>query len=141
MFENALLGGRGLKLFFPQIQNVFIEYAADYIRGWQNMHIYWLSNVGMKYMGYGKEGRWNVIKASMKSGHYLRAQREIDIMLDLQPNDPLMIFLLGTIALQQGNEAKLESILSILENMAGMENHPGSATECFNSLKKATDQR
>lgn len=141
LFERALLGGRGLRLFFPEIQKVSIEYAADHTSGWEKMYIYWLSNVGMKYMGYGKEGRMNIAESSLRKGGYDRAQREIEIMLELQPDDPRLIFYLGTIALKQGNESKLDSLLSILEDMAEAEDRPGLASEGFRVLSEAAARR
>ncbi|MCK4539410.1 MAG: hypothetical protein KAV42_11495, partial [Candidatus Krumholzibacteria bacterium] len=56
-FEQALLGGKALRLFHPEIKSVHFEDQSGPVTGWEHMHFFGTYGVAeIIYLGYGKEG-------------------------------------------------------------------------------------
>ena len=101
------------------------------------MHLYWVYGMGeMKYLGYGEHGRFKLVESAMASAKYEEAKREVSIMLELRPDDPVLNYVRADIALKQGDEATLQAILGKLESMAAKETVPGEAARALAALKK-----
>ncbi|MCK4350377.1 MAG: hypothetical protein KAX13_05925, partial [Candidatus Krumholzibacteria bacterium] len=71
---------------------------------------------------------------------YKEALREVSIMLELSPDNPVLNYIRADIALKQGDAATLQAILEKLESMAGRETAPGEASRALNALKKLVAQ-
>ncbi len=88
LFKQALLGGKGLRVFYPEIESVHFEDETGAVAGWEKMHFFWAYGLAeVMYLGYGREGRKQLIDYCVKAGLFDRAAREIDIMLQLDPDD------------------------------------------------------
>jgi hypothetical protein len=141
LVERALIGGRALKIFFPAIETVTFQTPQGETPAWHDKQLYWTYGPGeIIYLGYGEEGRFNLVQLCMSSGDYNRAEVEVRAILGHRPDNPGLIFMLGQIALKQGNEAKLESALEQLESLANEEARPGMATKALNALKQLAAQ-
>ena len=137
LVEQALLGGKALRLFFPAMENIYFEDQASYVPGWQRMHLYMTYHLGMmKSLGYGEEGRFTLARQSAQQGFYEQAKRELLIMLELEPNNPALLYALGDVASKQGDTERLNAILERLEHIARSENPPGAASRALNKLKQ-----
>ncbi len=137
MVERALIEGRALKLFFPYVESVTFQGPDGEAPGWQNKHLYWTYGPGkMKYLGYGEEGRLKLVNYSMSAGKYQIAERNIHTMLEIRPDAPNLLLILGDIALKQGDEEQFGTIIEKLEQLASEEVPPGMATRALDSLKR-----
>ncbi len=142
LVERALIGGRALKLFFPAIETVTFQTPQGETPVWHDMQLYWTYGRGeLVYLGYGEEGRFKLVEMCMSVGDYDRAEVEVRAMLGHRPDNPGLIFMLGQIALEQGNEAKLESAIEQLELLAREGEHHGIATKALSTLKQLAAQR
>jgi hypothetical protein len=136
-FKQALLDGRALRLFFPDIQSVYFEEASGAVPGWQNMYIYGTYGLAeIIYLGYGEDGRMKIVSDAMAIGLYDRAEREIDIVLELHPDNPSYLFIKGQITLQRGDMKEFYDVIEKLEVIANNEIATGSANRALNDLKR-----
>jgi hypothetical protein len=137
--EKALLEGKALSLFFPDMRTGCFEATSnpDYFTGWEHMHIYWVSGPrDVAYLGFGENGRFRLIESAMAQGKYKEALREVSIMLELRPDSPPLNYIRGHIAIEQGDAATVEAILEKLGSMAAGETVPGEATRALEALNR-----
>jgi hypothetical protein len=141
--EKALLEGKALTLFFPEMDLARFEATSndEYFTGWQHMHIYWVSGPGeVTHLGFGENGRFRLIESAMANGKFDVALREVSIMLELRPDSPPLNYIRAHIALEKGDEAKLERIIAKLESMAAREPAPGEANRALEALHRLIAQ-
>ncbi len=141
--EKALLEGKALSLFFPDMSTACFEATSsdEYFTGWQQMHIYWVTGPGeVAYLGFGENGRFRLVESAMANAKYDEALREVSIMLELRPDSPPLNYIRAHIALEQGDGATLRVIQEKLESMAAEDASPGEADRALDALKKLIAQ-
>lgn len=137
MVEQALLGGKALRLFFPAMRHIRFAGVSSRIPGWENMHLYLTYGLGdMAYLGYGEEGRLALARGSFDRGLYDQAQREYSILLTMHPNDPVLLYYLGITAAANKDTETLHAIIGKLDSLAGAEDPRGRAHEALQRLKQ-----
>ena len=135
LVEQALLGGKALRLFFPAMHRISFEDRSDPVPGWQNMHLYLTYGAGMmKSLGYGEAGRMFFITKCIEKGMDEQAKRELVIMLELHPDDPALIGMLGETARKQGDTETLQAAIERLRKIAATEDPSGAAHAALASL-------
>jgi hypothetical protein len=137
LVEQALLGGKALCLFFPAMRRVYFEDPSAAVPGWQDMHLYLTYGPGMmKSLGLGEAGRMFFISKCIEKGMDQQAESELRIMLELHPDDPNLIGMLGDIARRQGDAETLRAAAEKLERLAAKEDPAGAAHEALNNLRR-----
>jgi hypothetical protein len=139
LVEQALLGGKALRLFFPAIQHVYFveDTESGAFPGWQQMHLYVTYQMGlMKRLGYGEEGRLTYAQKQFENGFYDQAKREFTVLLELHPHDPQLLHILGRIAYAQGDSRGLRAAIERLEQIASGEDPGGTARRLLNELQQ-----
>ncbi len=138
LVEKALLGGKALRLFFPRLQNVYFENPSRSTPGWQHMTLYLTYDVGMmKFLGQGEGGRFALIEDCLAKGPFNLAKRELHILLEVYPDDPSLLSILGKIALSQKDTKSLEEIIQRLEIIESNDDTSGIARSALNRLRQA----
>jgi hypothetical protein len=138
LVERALLGGKALRLFFPRLANVYFEDASRSIPGWQHMNLYLTYGVGMmKFLGRGEGGRYALVEDCLSKGPFDLAKREALVLLEIHPDDPSLLFILGRIALSQRDETSYEEIVKRLETIVSTGDPSGIALNALNELRRA----
>ncbi|MGD1048193.1 MAG: glycosyltransferase family 39 protein [Candidatus Krumholzibacteriaceae bacterium] len=128
LVEAALLGGKALRLFFPAMQRICFEDRSGPVPGWQNMHLYLTYGPGMmKSLGYGETGRMFFTTKCIEKGMDEQAKRELVIMLELHPDDPALIGMLGETARRLGDAETLQAAVERLRKIAVAEGPSGAA--------------
>jgi hypothetical protein len=134
--DQALLGGKALRLFFPGIREVRFEYESAPVPGWQHMHLCLTYRLGMmRALGYGEDGRFLLAQKSYEQGVYGQAKGELLILLDLRPDDPKYLYLLGEVSRRLGDADGLRAASQRLEAIAGKEGGAGVARRLLDQLK------
>jgi hypothetical protein len=140
LVERALLGGKALRLFFPDLRNVYFEDSSRSTPGWQRMNLYLTYDLGMmKFLGQGEGGRFALIEDCLAKGPFNLAKREVLILLEDHPDDPSLLFMLGKIALSQNDAESLEEIMRRLEIIGSEGDASGMARSALNMLRQARD--
>jgi hypothetical protein len=138
--EKALLGGKALRLFFPHLRNVYFEDPARSTPGWQRMTLYLTYDLGMmKFLGQGEGGRFALIEDCLAKGPFNLAKRELHILLEVYPDDPSLLSILGKIALSQKDTKALEEIIQKLEIIESKGDTSGIARGALIRLRQAQD--
>jgi hypothetical protein len=138
LVEKALLGGKALRLFFPRLRNVYFEDSSRSTPGWQHMTLYLTYDVGMmKFLGQGEEGRFSLIEDCLAKGPFNLAKRELHILLEVYPDDPSLLSILGKIALSQKDTRSLEEIIQKLEIIESKGDASGIARSALIRLRQA----
>ena len=128
LVEQALLGGKALRLFFPAMHRIYFEERPGPVPGWQNMHLYLTYGPGMmKSLGYGEAGRMYFITKCIEKGMDEQAKSELLIMLRLHPDDPALLGMLAETARKQGDTETLRAAIERLQRIAATENPSGAA--------------
>lgn len=128
LVEQALLGGKALRLFFPAMRSIYFEDRSSPVEGWQNMHLYLTYGPGMmKSLGYGEAGRMFFIMKCIEKGMDEQAKRELVITLELHPDDPTLIGMLGDTARRLGDAETLRAVVERLRRIAATEDESGAA--------------
>gem|GEM_PF-6728590 len=128
LVQQALLGGRALRLFYPAMQRIYFEERSSPVPGWQNMHLYLTYGPGMmKSLGYGEAGRMYFITKCIEKGMDEQAKRELVIMLELHPDDPALIGMLAETARKQGDTETLRAAVERLQRIAAAGDPSGAA--------------
>jgi hypothetical protein len=136
--EKALLGGKALRLFFPHLRNVYFEDPARSTPGWQRMTLYLTYDLGMmKFLGQGEGGRFALIEDCLAKGPFNLAKRELHILLEVYPDDPSLLSILGKIALSQKDTKALEEIIQKLEIIESKGDTSGIARSAWMRLRQA----
>jgi hypothetical protein len=138
--EKALLGGKALRLFFPHLRNVYFEAPSRTTPGWQHMTLYLTYDLGMmKFLGQGEGGRFALIEDCLGKGPFNLAKRELYILLEVYPDDPSLLSILGKIALSQKDTKSLEEIVQKLEIIESKRDTSGIARSALIRLRQAQD--
>jgi hypothetical protein len=138
--QRALLGGKALRLFFPLLQKVHFEGSSPATTGWENMNLFITHGHGeMVFLGQGEQGRHELIKAGMnrKAPDYDLAKREVLILLENHPDDPLLVSTLAEIAVIQEDTESLGEIIQRLERIESKGDASGIARRTLNILRHA----
>jgi len=140
LVERALLGGKALRLFFPRLTNLYFEDPSRPIPGWQHMNLYLTHDLGMmKFLGRGEGGRFALIEDCLSKGPFNLAKQETLILLEVHPDDPSLLFILGKIALSQRDGKSLDEIVDRLETIASRGDPSGIAQDALNRLRRARE--
>jgi hypothetical protein len=140
LVEKALLGGKALRLFFPHLRNVYFEDPSRSTPDWQHMTLYLTYDLGMmKFLGQGEGGRFALIEDCLAKGPFNLAKREVLIMLEVYPNDPSLLSILGKIALSQKDTKSIEEIIQKLEIIESKGDTSGIARSALIRLRQAQD--
>jgi len=140
LVERALLGGKALRLFFPRLENVYFEDPSRSTTGWQHMNLYLTYGLGMmKFFGQGEGGRFALIEDCLTKGPFNLAKREVLILLEVYPDDPSLLSVLGEIALRQKDAKALEEIVQKLELIESKGDKSGIARSALNRLRQARE--
>jgi hypothetical protein len=140
LVERALLGGKALRLFFPHLRNVYFEDPSRSTPGWQHMTLYLTYDLGMmKFLGQGEGGRLALIEDCLANGPFNLAKREVLILLEVYPDDPSLLSILGKIALSQKDTRSLEEIVQKLEIIESKGDTSGIARSALNRLRQARE--
>jgi hypothetical protein len=135
--ERALLGGKALRLFFPAIKSVAFEDETSSLPGWQQMHFYLTYKVGMmEPLGFGDQGRLALIRMAINNESYERAEKELLVMLEAHPDDPMLLFMLGNVARSRGDADGLGFVIKKLEEMAAEGDSTGIIRESLDELRQ-----
>jgi|WetSurMetagenome_2_1015567.scaffolds.fasta_scaffold06610_6 hypothetical protein len=138
LVEKALLGGKALRLFFPHLRNVYFEDPSRSTPGWQQMTLYLTYDLGMmKFLGQGEGGRIALIEDCLAKGPFNLAKRELHILLEVYPDDPSLLSILGKIALSQKDTRSLEEIIQKLEYIESKGDTSGIARGALSRLRQA----
>jgi len=121
------------------VQNVYFEDPpSQSIPGWQHMNLYLTYDQGMmKFFGQGEGGRIALIQDCLTKGPYNLAKREVRILLEVYPDDPSLLSVLGEIALRQKDSKSLEEVIQKLKVIESKGDTSGIARSALNRLRQA----
>jgi hypothetical protein len=114
--EKASYQGRVLPLFFPALKSFRIlpdipaPDAPDAL-DWERSHLFLMSQVtNFRFLGTGEKGRHALSLFFYQQRDYVRARREIELLLERHPDDPDRLYDLGAIGLAEGNREVVERV-------------------------------
>ncbi len=111
--EKACYEGRVLPLFFPAMKSFRIlpdipAPDSPVAVNWERSHIFLLSQVtNFHFLGTGEKGRQALATFFYQQKDYVRARREIEVLLELHPD---RLYDLEAIALAEGNREVVERV-------------------------------
>ncbi len=143
--EKATYKGRVLPLFFPELKSFVImpdlpEPDGPETVDWERSHLFLMSGVAnFVYLGGGERGRHTLSRYFFQRKDYVRARREIEVLLARYPGDPDRLYDLGAIALAEGNRDVVARVWNDLSGLAE-DGQSQSAVNAAQAFAKAMEQ-
>jgi len=135
--ERALLGGKALLTFFPELESVRFEEEVPAGDSWRNMNFWWTYGEGtIAPLGPGDFGRHKLARLLFKSNHPNRAASHLEALLEVYPDDANLLHDLGTIVLAQKDLDRLAEILRRLQDLASGEGATDKDRRAFEDLRR-----
>ncbi len=138
--DRALLGGRALRLFFPDIDRV--QFAYEFPEGdrWRRQQIWWTFGQGnLAPLGYGEQGRHVLARLFYEKGVPDRAVQQIRALVALHPEDPNLLYDLARLELGRGNQDAVREILETLKAIAESPGAGENALRAYEDLRRLYD--
>jgi len=124
--DRALLGGRALRLFFPDIVSARFALEIPEDGSWRKQPIWWTyGKARMGFLGLGEKGRHQLARLYFEAKEPEKAARELRALLDDHPRDANLLHDLGAVELSR---EEMESVAEILGRLKALAEGPG-ATE------------
>ncbi len=134
--DRALLGGRALKLFFPEIRSARFAHDFPESDAWRRQSLWWTYGQGnLAPLGEGEGGRHVLARLFFEKGAPARAGKQLQALLELHPGDPNLLYDLARVALAMGERERAEEILGILARGAGREGPSSRAGRAHRDLE------